>query len=109
MKLTQNGNDILQRLVVLEDLLDTSSNRVVLSTDDVGVHDTGGGIEGVDGRVDTQLGDGSRQDSGGVQVSKGGGWGRVSQVVSGHIDGLHGGDGALLGGGDAFLLGEEYS
>ena len=27
----------------------------------------------------------------------------VGQVVGGHVDGLHGGDGALLGGGDALL------
>ena len=30
---TQNGNDILERLVVLEDLLDSGGNVVVLLTD----------------------------------------------------------------------------
>ena len=30
---TKNGNDILERLVVLEDLLDSGGNLVVLGTD----------------------------------------------------------------------------
>merc|ERR1712055_1027887 len=75
----------------------------MLGSDDVGVHDTGGGVEGVDSGVDATLGDTTGQDSGGVQVSESGGGGRVSQVVSGHIDGLHRGDGSLLGGGDPLL------
>ena len=36
-------------------------------------------------------------------MSEGGGRGGVSQVVSGHVDGLHGGDGSLGGGGNSFL------
>jgi len=36
-------------------------------------------------------------------VSEGGGGSGVSQIVSGHVDGLHGGDGTLLGGGDTLL------
>ncbi len=39
------------------------------------------------------------------QVSEGGGGGGISQIVGGHVDGLHGGDGALLGGGDTLLHG----
>ncbi len=101
--ITQNGDDVLERLVVLQDLLDATCDLVVLLADDVGVHDTGGGVEGVDGGVDPELGDGSRQHGGGVQVSEGRGGGGISQIVSGHVDGLHGGDGALLGGGDALL------
>merc|ERR1719474_1855641 len=50
---TQDSNDILERLVVLQQLLDITGNSVVLSSDDIGVHDTGGGVEGVDsGHVD---------------------------------------------------------
>lgn len=60
----------------------------MLRTDNVGVHDTGGGVQRVDGRVDTQLSDGTRQHSGSVQVSEGGGGGRVSQVISWHINSL---------------------
>jgi hypothetical protein len=36
-------------------------------------------------------------------VSEGGGGRRVSQIVSGHVDGLDGSDGTLLGGGDTLL------
>lgn len=72
----------------LEDFLDATGHVIVLGADDVGVHDTGGGVQRVDGGVDAQLSDGAGQYSGGVQVSEGGGRGGVSQVVSGHVDGL---------------------
>lgn len=110
---TQDGNDILEGLVVLEqqtnllvlytlillkksqhqasdleDFLHATSDVVMLSSYDVGVHDTGGGVQGVDGGVDTQLSNGTGQHSGGVQVGEGGGGGRVSQIISRHVDGL---------------------
>ena len=100
---TQNGNDILEGLVLLEHLLDTGGGVVVLFTDNTGVEHTRLGVERVDSGVDTQLGDTTGQDSGGIQVSEGGGGGRVSQIVSGHVDGLDGGDGTLGGGGDTLL------
>ena len=50
---TQDGDDILEGLVVLEKLLHTSGDVVVLITDDVGVHDTAGGVEGVHSGVDS--------------------------------------------------------
>ena len=75
----------------------------MLVSDDVGVHDTAGGVQGVHGGVDTALSHGPGQHSGGVQVSKGGSGGRVSQVVGRHVDGLDRGDGALLGGGNTLL------
>lgn len=68
-------------------------------TDNSGVEHSGLGVKRVDGRVDTQFGDGSRQHSGGVQVREGGGGGRVSQVIGRDVDGLDGGNGTLLGGG----------
>ena len=45
----------------------------------------------------------SGQHGGGVQVSEGGGGGGVSQVVGRHVNGLHGGDGALRCRGDSLL------
>ena len=36
-------------------------------------------------------------------MGEGGGRGGICQVVGGHVDGLDGGDGAFLGGCDAFL------
>lgn len=107
----------------------------MLSSDNVGVHDTGGGVQGVHSRVDTQLSDGTWQHSGGIQVSKGGGGRRVSQVISWHINSLkkslnilqislssiqlgsyppwtiylHRCDWTLLGGGDSLLHGTHVS
>uniref|UniRef100_A0A182P1D5 Prokaryotic-type class I peptide chain release factors domain-containing protein n=1 Tax=Anopheles epiroticus TaxID=199890 RepID=A0A182P1D5_9DIPT len=100
---TQDGNDILQGLVVLQNLLHATGNVVVLGTDDVRVHDTRGRIQWIDSRVDAQLGNGTRQYSGGVQVSESGGRSRIGQIVSRHVDGLHRRDGALLRGGNTLL------
>lgn len=72
----------------LEDLLDTTGYIIMLRSHNVGVHDTGGGVERVHGGVNAQLSNGTGQHSGGVQVSKSGGRGRISQVISRHIDGL---------------------
>merc|ERR1739844_41291 len=74
---TEDSNDILERLVVLEDLLHTSGHLVMLATDDVGVHDTAGGVQRIHGGVDSSLGNRSGEHSGGVQVSQGGSRGRV--------------------------------
>lgn len=76
---------------------------VVLGADNVGVHDTGRGVERVDGRVDTQLGDLTRQHSGGIQMGEGGGRGGIGQIIGGHVDGLDRRDRTLLGGGNALL------
>merc|ERR1719500_1825905 len=92
---TENGNDILERFVVLEDLLDV--------TGDVGVHDSRGGLERVDSWVEAQLGDGSGQYSSGVQMRESGGWGGIGQVISWHINGLHRRNGTLLSGGNSLL------
>ena len=87
--LTQNSNDILKGFVVLQDLLDTTGNFVMFLSNNVGVHDTGGGVKGIDSRVDTQLSNSTRQYSGGVQMGKGGGWGGIGQIVSGYINSLY--------------------
>ena len=57
---TQDSDDVLERLVVLQDLLHTSSNLVVFSSDDVGVHDTRSGVERIHSRVDSTLGNRSK-------------------------------------------------
>ena len=46
----------LKRLIILQNLLDSSGTGVVLVTDDIRVEDTGGGVEGIDGRVNAKLG-----------------------------------------------------
>ena len=58
---------------------------------------------GIHRRVDAQVRRFAGENRGGVQVGEGGGRRRVGVVVGGHVDGLHRGDGTLLGGGDALL------
>ena len=53
---TQDSDDVLEGLVILEQLLDSSGDIVVLVSNDVGVHDSGGGVEGIHGGVDSSLG-----------------------------------------------------
>ena len=72
----------------LQDFLYTSSSVIVIVSYDVWIHDTGGGIEGIHGRVDSQLGNATGQDSGGVQVGESRGRGRIGQIVSRYINGL---------------------
>lgn len=50
---TQDSNNVLKGLVILKNLLYSTSYAVVLGTDDVRVHDTGGRVEGVHRWVDT--------------------------------------------------------
>jgi peptide chain release factor 1 len=106
---TQNGNDILKRLVRLEGLLDLGSNIVVLLANDGDIQKTRLGIKGIDSGVDTQLRNGTRQDGGGIQVSKGGGRSRIGQIISRDVDGLDGSDGTLLGSGNTLLQGTHIS
>ena len=102
---TKNGNDILERLVVLEDLLDGGRDLVVLCADNTGVEHTRLGVERVDGGVDTELSNTTGQHSRRVQVSEGRGRSRVSQIVGRDVDSLYGCDRALLGGRDTLLPG----
>src|SRR5690606_16211491 len=97
------GDDVAQFLVALQRLLHATGHGVVLFAHHLRVELAAGGIERVDGRVDTQGGDVTRQHHGGVQVLEGGGGRRVGQVVGGHVHGLDRRDGAGLGGGDALL------
>ena len=100
---TKNGNDILEALVILEDLLGGTGDLVVLVSDHTRVKHTGCGVEGIDGGVDTKLGNGTGKDGGGVQVSEGGGRGGIGKIISGHEHSLDGGNGSLGGGGNTLL------
>jgi hypothetical protein len=77
-------------------------------TYNTGVQHTRTGVERVDSGVDTKLSNTTGQHGGGVQVGEGGGGSRISQIISGHVDGLHGGDRTLLGGGNTLLPLERY-
>ena len=54
---SQNGNDILKILVVLKNLLYTTSSFIVLRTQNKGWKHTRCRIQGVNSRIDTKLGD----------------------------------------------------
>ena len=56
----ENGDDVLQRLVALQHLLDRAGDLVVLLADDAGLEDARGRVERIDGRVDAELGDRAR-------------------------------------------------
>ena len=60
------SNDLT--FVILKDLLDGSGGIVVNITDNVWIHNTGGGFEWIDSWVETQFSDGTGQDSGGIQL-----------------------------------------
>mmetsp|Transcript_8741 Transcript_8741/g.32960 ORF Transcript_8741/g.32960 Transcript_8741/m.32960 type:complete len:514 (-) Transcript_8741:27-1568(-) len=102
---TEDGDDVLERLVVLEQLLDRARELVVLLAHDARVQHARGGVQRVHGGVDPELGNRAGEHGRRVQVSKGRGRRRVGEVIGRHVDGLHGGDGSLGGGGDALLEG----
>ena len=100
---TQNRNNVAKFLIALQSLLNAASNRVVLKTDDVRVNLAGGRVERVNGRIDTKSSDITRKHHCSIQVTKGRGRRRVSQVVSRDIHSLHRGNGTCLRGSDTFL------
>lgn len=100
---TEDSNNILELLVLGEHLDDILSDVVVIDGDDIGVHDTGGALQGVDGGVDTGLGDGTIEDGGGIEMGEGGGGGGIGDIIGRDVDGLDGGNGTLGGGGNTLL------
>jgi hypothetical protein len=95
---TQNGNNILERFVILEDFLDRSGNCIVSKnmmknycrpfTKHDGVQNSGSGVQRIDGGVNTEFSKSSRQHSGSIQVSECGSWGWICQIISRHINSL---------------------
>ncbi len=67
------------------------------------VKNTAGRGQRIYGRVNAQLGNGTFQRDGGIEVSKGRHRSRIGIVVGRHVNGLHAGDRAAPGGGDPLL------
>src|SRR5215208_6977597 len=101
----QDGDDVLQFLVALEDILDLLGDLVVLVADDRGVEDRRGGGQRVDGGVDALLRQAPGELDRRVEVGEHRERGRVGEVVRRDVDRLEARYGALLGGGDALLQG----
>ena len=85
----EDGDDVLQALVALQDALDVAGDLVVLLADHHRVEEARGRVERVDGGVDAELGDGAGEHGRGVEVGEGGGGRGVGQVVGGDVDRLH--------------------
>src|SRR6185503_14854524 len=81
---SQNRDDVLQVLVSLKSGLHTSGNFVVLVAHDLGVENTGRGIQRIHRRINPQLRQRSRKNRGGIQVSEGRRRGRIGQVIGGN-------------------------
>ena len=101
----EDGDDVLELLVALQDLLHLPRHVVVLLADHGGRKEARRGVERIDGRKDRHLGDRSAEHGGRVQMGERGGGCGVGQVVGWHVDRLHRGDRTLLGRGDALLQG----
>jgi len=68
---SQDGDDVLEVLVLLKDELDPAGDGVMLLSDDQRIQDSGGRIQGVHGRIDAQLDDLPGKNGRGIQVGKG--------------------------------------
>src|SRR3954465_2102849 len=66
----EDGDDVLQLLVALQDLLDPVGDVEVLLAQDLGLEDRRGRVERVDGRVDALLGDRARERRRGVEMGE---------------------------------------
>ena len=99
----QDGDDVLQVFVALQDGLDRARHIVVLLAQYARVEDARERLQRVHRRVEAQLGHLAREHQSGVQVRESGGGGGVGEVVGGDVDGLHRRDRTFLGGGDALL------
>src|SRR3954452_15204527 len=100
---SEDGDDVLELLVALEDLPHLVGHLEVLLADDVRLEDGRGGIERVDGRVDALLRDLPRQRSGGVEVGEHRGRRGIGEVVRRYINRLDRSHRALARRGDPLL------
>src|SRR2546423_2955881 len=99
----EDGDDVLQVFVALQDLLDRLRRVVVILTDDSGVEYARRGGERVNRRVNSKLDYLARERGDGVEVREGGRGRGVCVVVRGDVYGLNGGDRARPRRGDALL------
>src|SRR3546814_389082 len=83
----QDRDDVLQRLVLLQDRLDRAGGFIMFLADDAGFQNATGRVQRVDRRIDAQFRNGAVENGGGVKVREGGRGRRVGQVVRGDVDG----------------------
>src|SRR5918998_1682180 len=101
----EDGDDVLQLLVALQDVLDLLGDLVVLIADDRRVEDRGGGGQRIHRREDALRGEATTELNCRVEVGKDGEGSGVGEVVRRDVYRLEARYGALLGRGDALLEG----
>src|SRR5690606_5926030 len=99
----EDGDDVLQLLIALQNLLYAPGRLVVLLSHNRRTQDAGGGGQGVHRRIDPLVGNPPLQVGRGIQVGEGGRRRRVGIVVRRDVDRLDRGDRTLLRGGDPLL------
>ena len=99
----QNGDDVLQRLVLLQDRLNLAGDVVMLLADHARVEQARVGVERIHRREDRLFEYGARQNGLRIQMCEGRGGRRVGQIVGRNVNGLHGRDRTLGRRRDAFL------
>ena len=98
----ENGDDVLEIFVTLQDALDALRDVVMLLPDDARGENARCGCQRIDGGINPSS-DWPAEYGGGVQVSEGCGRSGIGQIVGGNVNGLHRGDGTFFGGSDALL------
>ena len=105
---TEDGDDVLQLLVTLQNRLDAVCTVVVRLTHVTRIKDSRSGAQRVDCRVDTLRSDVTRQLGGCIQVGEGRCRSRVGVIIGRHVDGLQRGDGVAAGRSDSLLQGTHF-
>ena len=86
---TENGDDVLQILVALQNGFDRARHGVVIGANDARVENARIAGEWIDGRINAAFDDLARKVCSCVQMSERGSRSRVGVVVGGHINCLH--------------------
>ena len=100
---TQNSDDILQILVLLQNRLHRTRNLIMLDADYIRRQDTRGGVQRIHRRINTHRRNITRQNDLCIQMREGSCRRRVGQVIRRHVNRLYGSDRTLFGRGDALL------
>src|SRR4029077_13134310 len=99
----ENGDDVLQIFVALQNGLHATGDGVMFRADDARIENARVTGQRIDGGINAALEDLAAQVCCCVQVRKRRGRGGVRIIVGGNVNGLHGSDRAGLVGGDALL------
>src|SRR6266446_322178 len=99
----ENGDDVLQILVALQNQFHAACHGIVLRADDARIENARGAGQWIDRRINAALDDLSAQVRRGIKMRKGRGRCGVRIVVGGNINRLHRSNRSALGRSDALL------